>query len=78
MIVSFNSVPILNTPSSSSLTLTSLCKNLPYNESLDTKISFKPSFDSFFAFRKLIFSPSLITTFPVFASITSSEKFFAL
>ena len=32
----------------------------------------------FFAPKKLILSPSLITTLPVLASITSSEKFLAL
>ena len=73
--MSFNSVPILN---KSSPILISLCKNLPYNESVETKISFKPSFASFFAVRKLIFSPNLTTTLFVFASIASSEKFFDL
>jgi hypothetical protein len=65
-------------PSSSSLTLTSLCKNLPNKDSLDTKISLRPSLANFFAFKKLILSPNFITTSPVFASITSSEKFLAL
>ena len=75
---SLSSVPIEKVPSSSSLTFTSLCKNFPNNESLVTKISFKPSLDSFLAFKKLILSPNLITTSPVFASVTSYEKFFAL
>ena len=76
--VSFNSVPILNVPSSSSFTLISLCKILPNNDSLETKISLRPSFSNFLAFKKLILSPNFITTLPVFASITSSEKFLAL
>ena len=78
IIVSLSSVPILNVPSSSSLTFISECKNLPYKESWETNISFNPSLASFLAFRKLILSPELITTLLVFASITSSEKFFAL
>jgi len=41
-------------------------------------MSFKPSLANFFAFKKLILSPNLITTSPVFASITSSEKFLDL
>ena len=56
--MSFNSVPILNTPSSSSLIFTSLCKNLPNNDSLETKISFKPSLANFFAFKKLNYEVS--------------------
>ena len=51
IIVSLSSVPILNIPSSSSFTFISLCKNLPYKDSLDTKISLSPSFDNFFALR---------------------------
>ena len=79
IIVSFSSVPIPNVPSSSSsLTLTSLCKYFPIKDSWDTKISLSPSVASFFALKKLILSPSLITTFPVLASVTSSEKFLAL
>ena len=76
--VSLSSVPIAKVPSSSSLTLTSRCKNFPNKDSLDTKISLRPSFANFLAFKKLILSPNLITTSPVFASITSSEKFLAL
>ena len=76
--VSLSSVPIEKVPSSSSLTLTSLCRNFPNKDSLDTKISFSPSFANFFALKKLILSPNFITTSPVFASITSSEKFLAL
>ena len=78
IIVSLSSVPILNLPSSSSLTLTSLCKNFPKRDSLETKISLSPSLANFLAFKKLILSPNFITTSPVFASITSSEKFLAL
>ena len=55
-----------------------LYKNLPYNDSFDTNISFNPSLASFFAVKKLIFSPNLITIFLVLASTTSSEKFLAL
>ena len=44
---SFSSVTIFKIPSSSSLILISLCKNFPYKVSLDTKISVKPSFESF-------------------------------
>jgi len=76
--VSFNSVPILKVPSSSSFTFTSLCKILPNKESLETKISLSPSFANFLAFKKLILSPNFIITLPVLASITSSEKFLAL
>jgi hypothetical protein len=41
-------------------------------------MSLSPSEANFLAVKKLILSPSLITTFPVLASVTSSEKFFAL
>jgi len=75
IIVSFISVPILKT---SSPTVISQCKNLPYKDSLETKISFRPSFESFFAVKKFIFSPNFTTTLLFFASITSSEKFLAL
>ena len=79
IIVSFNSVPIPKVPSSSSsLILTSVCKYLPIKVSWDTKISLSPFVASFLAVKKLILSPSLITTFPVLASVTSSEKFLAL
>ena len=74
-IVSFISVPIFNI---SSPILISLCRNLPSNDWFDTYISFKPSFANFFAVKKLIFSPILTTTLLFLASITSSEKFFAL
>ena len=70
--VSFNSVPILKI---SSPTEMSLWRYLLYKDSFDTNISFKPSSYNFFAFKKLIFSPSLTTTFPFLASIISSEKF---
>ena len=78
IIVSFNSVPILNIPSGSLLIFTSLWRNLPNKDSFEIRMSFKPSSNSFFALRKFIFSPSLITVFPVFASIISSETFLAL
>ena len=68
--MSFNSVPILN---KSSPILISLCKNLPYKESVETKISFKPSLANFCAVTKFIFSPSFTIIFPDFASIISSE-----
>jgi len=69
MIVSFNSVPVLKTPSLSSSIFTSLCKNLPYNDSLETNISFKPSSANFLAFKKFILTSvllfsSLITIYP--------------
>ena len=57
-IVSFSSVPILKVLPSSSFILTSLCKNFPYKDSFDIKISFNPSLANFFALRKLTFSPS--------------------
>ena len=76
--VSFISVPILKISFSSFQNLISVCRNFPYKASFETSISFKPSLNNFFALRKLIFSPNLITTFPVFASTTSSEKFFDL
>ena len=72
--VSFISVPILKISFSSGPNFISLCKNFPYNESFDTSMSFRPSLDNFFALRKLIFSPDLITTLPDFASTTSCKK----
>ena len=51
IIVSLSSVPILNISFSSLFIFISVYKNLPINDCFDTRISFKPSLNNFFALR---------------------------
>ena len=72
IIVSLSSVPIERLSSSM---IIYLCKYFPYNDSLETRISFKPSSNNFLASKKVTLAPNLTTVFLVLKSTISSENF---